>query len=189
MSNPIHDVFLEVKDRVKGKGMPFEFTYGPPQVPAKVGATRLYMTTDDQADQLLGARANHRNPKRKNVRAVGVLIVIFASSTVAGAQRHNHEAVALQAAGMVHAALHYVVRTSKTLYTTGRAGFAPDATSDGWAGRVYEMRYAIDVPVTDVAWTGEAATEFTFATGVSTLDTSGSPGISDDLPHATTRIE
>jgi hypothetical protein len=185
----IHDVFLEVKDAVKAKGMPFEFTYGPPQVPAKVGATRLYMCLDDLAgDQLLGPRGQHRNPKLVDVRAVGVLVRIYASSTRAGAQRHNHEALGLQIANMVHVALHDVIKSSKTMFRVNRAGFVPDETTDGWAGRVYDMRLQIDTPVAAVNWVGEAAAEFEFATGATTLEADG-PAASTDLPNATTRIE
>lgn len=190
MSNPIHDVFIEVKGAVKAKGMPFEFTYGPPQVPQKVGATRLYMCLDDAAgDQFLGPRGQHRNPKLVDVRAIGVLVRIYASSHLAGAQRHDHEAIAIQIANMVHVALHDVIKSSKTLFRVQRAGFVPDETTDGWAGRVYEMRLQIDTPVADVSWTGEAAAEFEFATGATTLDTDGSPAANTDLPTATTRIE
>lgn len=191
MSGPIHDVFLEVAERLRAKGLPaaIRFEFGRPEVPMKVGATRLYMAIDDQADQLRGSRGNHQNPKRKNVRAVGVVFAIYARSTEQGADRWHHEAIALAIAGMVHAALHHVVLTSKTLYTPGSAGFVPDETTDGWAGRVYEARYAIDVPITDVTWKNAAPSEFTFAVGATSLDTSGSPGAATDLPHATTRIE
>jgi len=183
----IHDVFLEVRDRCLARGMPFDFVYGPPQVPAKIGATRLYMGLDEQAgDALLGPRSQHRNPKLVDVRAVGVLVTIYASSTIAGAQRHNHEALGLQIANMVHASLHHVIVASKTLFRVTRAGFVADPTTDGWAGRVYEMRLQIDTPVADVKWTGEAAAEAEFTAGSTTVTTNG-PGAPTEVPHATTR--
>ncbi len=187
MTSPIHEVFSEIRDRAKANGMPFEFTFGQPQVPQKVGTTRLYMSTVPQADQMRGARANQRNPKRQNVRAVGVAVRIFASSHLAGAQRHNHESLALQVAAIVDSALHYVVRKSKTLYESGAVGFVDDATTDGWAGVVYEARYAIDVPVAAVKWTGEAAAEFEFETGTTSMDVDG-PGVPTGLPNASTRV-
>lgn len=184
----IHDVFLEVKDRCAARGLPFEFVYGVPQVPAKIGATRLYMCLDDQAgDALLGPRSQHRNPKLVDVRAVGVLVTIFASSTIAGAQRHNHEALGLQIANMVHASLHHVIKASNTIFRVTRAGFVADPTTDGWAGRVYEMRLQIDTPVADVKWTGEASPEGGFTGSATTVTTNGA-GAPAGVPNATTRI-
>ena len=189
-SGDLYDLYTQVRDRVKGLGMPYDFAYDVPPVPSAVGATRIYMTTDDAAgDQVRPPHSpvSRGNPKIVGNLALGARVVIFARSTVTGARRHNHEALALQIANMVHVAIHEVVLASRTTYRAGRYGFvANDATPDGWAGRVYEMSLQLDTPLRDISWIGEAGPEGSFTTASTTLAASGDGAT--DVPHATTRI-
>lgn len=188
-SGDLFDLYTQVRDRVKSKGFPFDFTYDVPPVPASVGGTRLYMCTDDAAgDQVLPPHAPvaRANPKHVGILAVAAKIVIFARSTLNGARRHEHEALALQIVNMVHVAVHEVVLASKTRYRVTRYGFVSNESTDGWAGRVYEMRLSLDTPLADVDWLGEAGPEGSFTTSTTTLAASG-VGASD-VPNATTRL-
>lgn len=185
----VHALYINVRDSVKAKGLPFDFVYGPPQVPEKVGGTRIFMAHDDEAgDAILPARSQHNNPKQVGVRSIGMRVVIFARDTVEGAQRHEHEALALQLANMVHVALHRAVTvTHKTLWRMRAVGFAADATTDGWNGRVYVMRFHVDTPIADRTYQGAAKPEGSFASPVTSLTATGA-GAPTDLPSATTRV-
>lgn len=182
-------IFLPVVERVRERGLPtaIPFVYGPPQVPMTVGGTRLFMALDDESgDQYAPTRSQRLNPKHVGIRSIGVRVWIYAHATNQGAHRGDHERIALTIASMVHAAIDVVVQAAKTRWTPGRMGFRDDQTTDGWAGRVYEMRFAVDTPIADLTFKGEAAAEFEFATGATTLDPDG-PGAATTLPHATTR--
>lgn len=186
----IHDeLFLPVRDRVRAKGLPsaIEFTYGPPQVPSKVGGSRLYMNIDDEAgDQIKPTASQRPNPKIVHVRAIGVRVVIYAHDTRQGAHRGHHEAVALNISQMVHAALDSVINAAKTRWTPGRYGFVAVEGSDDWAGRAYEMRFTVDTGIEDVTWKGDAAPEVA-APHTRTTHTVNGSGASS-LPNASTRI-
>lgn len=183
----IHGLYSQIAAAVKAKGMPFEFIYGPPQVPTTVGATRLFMARDlDAGDQIGPVRGQRRNAKRVATRAIGVMVRIYAHSTIEGAQRHNHEGLADQIADAVLVAIHNIVRKARADYRVVRAGLVPLETTDGWSGVAYEIRFQIDRSVASVSWLGAAQSEGTFTTPVTAPSTSGPDG--SDLPSATTRI-
>lgn len=185
----IHErIFVPVQASLKAKGLPFEFIYGQPQVEPKVGPTRLYFELDaDAGDRALPARSQRKNGKRVGVRAVGARVVILARSSKEGAQRQDHEELALQVASMVQVAIHRVVYLEKTLWRMRATGFAADSTTDGWSGRVYVMRFEIDAPVADLTFVGAAKPEGGFDKSATGLTASG-PGTSTGLPNATTRV-
>jgi hypothetical protein len=65
---------------------------------------------------------------------------------------------------------------------------------ESWAGVVYELSCTVGAAIYDSNYKGEAAAESTLGgahgTGfATTLDTSDSPAISDEVPGATTRID
>lgn len=186
----IHEhIFVPVRDAVKAKGMPFEFIYGPPQLDPNVGGTRIFIATDDDAgDAILPARSQRMNPQLVAVRAIGVRIVILAHSTVAGARRHNHEELALQVANMIHVAIEHQVAKKKTLWRPLKTGFVSDASTDGWAGRVYVMRLQIDTPVSDLTWVGDDKPTGTFVNPTTSTQVTGPVASTESLPTATTRV-
>ena len=183
---------IPIVERLRAKGLPtaIEVTYGPPVVPAKGGGTRIYMHEDDDAGDQVGAKRSQKaNPRGVGIRSVGIKFVIFAHDTRQGADIGDHTALARQLADMIAAAVHIVVRRDlKSLYSAGRAGFVAIETGDGWAGRAYAMTFAVDTRISDLTWKGAAAPEGSFTTGATTLSASG-PGVSTDLPSATTRTE
>lgn len=184
----IHEVTLLLKAALTAKGVPYEVVYGPTATPPKVGATRIQILRDyDAGDQVLGPRSQHVNPRQFSVRAMGAMARIHATSTLAGAQRHNHEALADAIVDQLQIELYRIARDNKTLIRFVRAGLASDQTADGWAGVVYELRFQIDRGVRDTKWTGKAAPEGSFAGTATTLALDGS-GTSKDLPTATTEI-
>ena len=180
-------VYIPVRDAVKAKGLPYGFLYAEHQVPEKVGTTRLFFELDAEAgDRAAPTRSQRKNGKRVGVRAVGCRVVIFASSAKEGAQRSDHEALALQIANMVQVSLHHVVLRAKTLWRMRAVGFAADQTTDGWAGRVYVMRFEIDTPVADLTWRGDEKPEGSLGGAASILNAAGN-GVATSLPSATTR--
>ena len=187
----IHEIFMQLRASLKAKGVPFECVYGPTPVPAKVGATRIQMLRDyDAGDQVLPTTSQHRNPRVFAARGMGALVRIHAQSTIAGAQRHDHEDLADAIVDQVQVELYKIVRAAKTIWRVTRAGLVADATTDGWAGVVYEIHFQIDRGVRDVDWLGNADGEMTMtATTATTTPQTTGPGASTNLPTATTRIE
>ena len=188
----IHELFLTTKATLKANGVPFECVYGPQPVPDKVGGTRIEFQRDTTAgDQMHPPRSQMVNPRQYAVRAMGVLIRIFARATLAGAQRHDHERVAEKLADQVYIGLYKAVRAAKTMMRVVRAGFVSDSpdTPDNWSGVVYELRVQVDRGVHDLTWTDDAAAEATLSatSGATSLDLDG-PGVSTSLPNATTRM-
>lgn len=184
-----HEIFVLLRAALKAKGMPFEIVYGPSQVPDKVGGTRIEMSRDyESGDRVLPGKADTRNPPMVAVRAMSSRIRIFARDTIEGAQRHNHERLAERIADMIHASLIPICRESKTQWRVIRAGFVSDATSDGWAGVVFDLRIEIDRGVYAFPnWTQAELDEVDAqGIGATTLTTSGNG--STDLPSATTRV-
>lgn len=185
----LHAAYLAVQKSMRSRGLPFEVVYGPQRVPDTVGNTRVEFSADREAgDGMLPARSQRANPKQVAVRALGGVCRIFARATMSGAEVHNHEALALKIADMVHTALHEHVRLLPSLWRISKAGFLTDKEKpDGWLGEVYEFRFQIDRAVAVLTWQDEAAPEGEFTTGSTTLTTSG-PGTSSALPSASTRI-
>ena len=183
-----HEVFVLMRAALKAKGVPFEILYGPPQVPLKVGDTRIEFFRDyATGDSLDAPRGVHRNPRMVRRRLVAVCVRIFARSTLTGARRHDHEDLADQLADMVTVALHDIAREQRIPLQIQRGGFAQDETTDGWAGVVYELRFKVERGVFDVTFKGAAATEaaLTATSGRTDVALDG-PGMPDGLPGATT---
>lgn len=185
----IHEVFVLLRAALKAKGVPYDLVYGPPPVPYAVGGTRVHIYRPPQADAVAGPRSQHRNARQYSTRAMGATIQIFAHSTISGAGRHDHERIADKIVDQLQVELHKIVGAAKTVWRVLGSGFTTDfGTSDGWAGVVYELRIQIDRGVRDVSWVGDAAAEFT-TDDFATDSTATGPGVSSDLPTATTRIE
>lgn len=184
----IHAIFVQLRDALAAKGVPFQITYGPPQTPMKVGDTRLAFFRDYTAGDAIGPRkSQHQNPRQIATRSMTFVVRIYAQSTKPAAARWEHEEIAEQLADAVHVALHDIALRGRTLMRIGRMGYVQDDTSDGWLGVVYEIRFQIDRGVADLTWTGEAAPEAIAGSMSTSLDVDG-PGAATDLPSATTRI-
>jgi hypothetical protein len=177
---------------LKAKGVPFDVVYGPPPIPASVGATRIYVARDYEAnEQMQPPRGRFANARMYAVRGVPAVVHIFAKATMDGARRADHERLADQIADEVQVELHKIIRAIPTIYAFTRAGLVADDTTDGWAGVVYEVRFTADRGVRDVSWVGGKAGEMTMTatTAQTALDTTSSPAPTTDLPTATTRID
>lgn len=183
----IHALYLTIRAALKAKGVPFECVYGPTQVPPNVGASRIQFLRDyDAGDAPAPPRARVPNPRMIAVRATSGIVRIHAQSTIAGAQRHDHEDLADRIVDQVHVELHKAVAAAKTLYRVTRLSLVSDDSTDGWAGVVYEIHFQVDRGVYDRTWTGEAMHEAA-PTIVTTLTADGPPAV--ELPSATTRIQ
>jgi hypothetical protein len=189
----IDQIFVNLRDAFKSKGVPYECVYGPTRVPMKVGASRLQILRDDEAgDQVKAPRGRFQNPRMFAVLGAGMVVRIFAHDTKAGAQRYDHDVLALRLAAQVLPELHKVISAMKTTHQITRAGTVGDSTSDGWSGVVYEIRFQVDLGMFDTTWVGGANSELPM-TATTTVNappnTSSSPAATTDLPSATTRTE
>ena len=187
----IHSIFLQLKAALAAKGVPFDVAYGPSPVASTVGATRVYVSRDYNADETLQPpRARFDASRMFAVRGTPAVVRIFAKAVLAGAQRHDNEHLADAVADQVQTELHKIIRAIPTLYAFTRAGLVADETTDGWAGVVYEIRLVVDRGVRDSLWvpdSGETMT-MTATTTVNALAPTG-PGEHSGLPAATTRID
>jgi hypothetical protein len=194
MSDHVFDADLDLarplQAATRAKGMPFDVVYGPTPVPATIGGTRVQMFVDLSSGDMFGpARSQRPNPRQYAVQAVSMVVHVFAKATTGGAARHDHERLANAIVQQVYVELHKLVRNAPSEWRITRAGFVTDpALTDGWAGVVYELRFQVDVGIVDVSWTEDAAGTGTFAHALTTLDTTGSPAPTMDLPSATTEV-
>lgn len=182
----IDSLFVPLRDALKAKGVPFELAYGPTQVPPNVGASRIQLMSDPQGDAPTAPRARFVNPRVAVARLSAGVVRIHAMSTIAGARRLDHEALANRIVDHVHTELHRVVARAKSILHVTRLGFVADDTTDGWAGCVYELRFQVERASADTTWTGAAGDTASPAI-VTTLAASGA--VAADLPSATTRIQ
>lgn len=185
-------LFYGLRTALAAKGVPAEILYGPTQVPPAVGATRIQFLRDPSGDGQLPVRGAHRNPRHVATRASGCLVRIFARDTTEGATRAEHEDLADRIVDQVHSEIHKLVGAARAQWRITKQGFVDVASTDGWAGALYEFGFQVERGVADVMWPpGGAASEFTMLakTTVTAIDTSDSPGGSSELPGATTRIE
>jgi hypothetical protein len=92
-------------------------------------------------------------------------------------------------ADMCIVALTKIVRNASTTGRITRGGFVTDASSDGWAGVVYELRFTVARGVADKTFQGASATEYdaAFGPGATSLSLDGADA-SPGLPTATTRV-
>lgn len=187
----IHTIALSLAAKLKAKGVPFDVAYGPPPVPSTVGATRVYVMRDYNADEALQPpRKRSDSPRQFAVRGTPAIVRIFAKATMGGAARHDHEALADKIADQVQTELHKAIRAIPTIYAFTRAGLVEDETTDGWAGVVYEIRLTVDRGVADTLWVADSGATMTMTkdTAVTTIAPTG-PGEHSGLPTATTRID
>lgn len=184
-------LFYPLKDALKADGVPFEILYGPTTVPPKVGASRIQMLRDTGAGDTLGpARSQRPITRVVGLRAIGFIVRIHATATIASATRLDHEEIADRIVEQVRAKLFRVVRAANTVWHVTRAGFVDDATTDAWNGAVYELRFAVDTSDQDITWVGDGPGTFTMSadTTQTALSATGA-GHDDAIPSATTRIE
>jgi hypothetical protein len=182
-------LFLALRTALAAKGVPYELSYGPPNVPIKTGATRLAMWSDTETgDSLSGPKGNQGNPRKTATITIGVVFWIFAQSTTPGAQRFDHEDIARRLAEQVIVETKRVIFKAGALHRVSKLGFVTDAkVSDGWPGVVYEIRMSVEQPILDRSWLGDAAPEATDWSATTTLDFNGN-GTDGALPSATTRL-
>lgn len=186
----IHEIFVLLRTALAAKGCPFVPTYGPTPVPDTVGGTRIELFRDYVAGEEIAAATSQRmNPKQAATRHMSAVVRIFARSTLKGAQRHDHERLADLLADMCIVALTKIVRNASTTGRITRGGFVADASPDGWAGVVYELRFTVARGVADKTFQGASATEYdaAFGPGATTLSLDGADA-SPGLPTATTRV-
>ena len=192
----IAQLFSTLRSAMLAKGVPYAedgMVYGPTAVPLKIGATRVVMMRDYDAQETIGpGRARTVNPIMMGVRSVPGVVRIYASSTISGATRGDHETLADAIADQVHVEIYKAILNLKTKGSFTRAGLVSDETPDGWLGVIYELRFTVDRGVYDTDWLGNAAGQMTMTakTAVNAPPSAtGDAAATKTLPQATTRIE
>ena len=170
----IYTISREIADKLVTRGVPFPVVYGPERevrTNLGVGRNRIVIQRDDQSGDPVGpARSQRQNPRMVGLRSVGVVVRIYAQSTVEGAQRHDHERLADRVEDAFEVVLKQVVGARDTLYrwrTPPRFLRADELAMQGlgvWPGVVYESRLEIDRGVYDTTYAdGSAPGEFALA--------------------------
>lgn len=182
----IYEISREVAAELVTRGCPLPVVYGPERVNAgALTRSRIVFERDRQGGDAVKAPPSrvqrtatvNSTPTRAPIvlaRALGVIVRVWASSTVAGAAVQDHEAEAEAAADQVLVALRKAIAVRHTLWGVTSARYL-DAASlaaagirvdglESWPGVVYELRLTIDRGVFDSVWSGAGAETVTLGT-------------------------
>lgn len=192
-------ITYQLRDALKARGVPYPVSYGPERVGQTVLAdSHIVVERDrDRGDDVSPPPTSRYNPHLDHVRDIGAICRIYARSTLAGAGPEDHERVADTVADQVLIVLRSIVSARRTAWAVRSAKLLSTAEAEyngiNWPGCVYELRFAISRGVTVATFVGEIAGETKFGgahgtTVATSLDTTGGPGPSTDLPSAETRI-
>lgn len=167
---------LEAK--LRARGVPTRVEYGPVE-PARLLELRdvVVVEHDPAGDSLGGPRSvgPKRNPRVRFVRAVGVVVRVFAASTKDGARRQEHEDRLHLLLDQVQVALDDVLRgDGHWVWRQTRAAF--ESLEVGRTGAEYAMHLEVERSVVDTPWDQSAVPIGTIAGINSTTKVYGQTG-------------
>ncbi len=153
------------------RGVPLRVEYGPIE-PARVGELRDAIVVQySGGDSVGGARAIGGNPKRRMTRTIGCELHVYASSTVSGATRRDHEDRAQSIVGQALLALDDVLRGGEsdadgeyvdgTAYTWRPGAGAFERAQGIASGAHYVLAFTVDETIRDAPFAGTPLEEFT----------------------------
>jgi hypothetical protein len=157
----IRTIQLGVKAHLESLGCPLPVGYGPDSKQSLTDSRIVFERDRDGGDELGPAKKLKANPRMVFVRALGVVVRIYATSNLDGANVYDHERVADQAADLFLVSLREVVAQQRTLWRVASAKYlnADELAIAGiinWPGVVYEYRLSVDRGVFDRTWVDEA---------------------------------
>ncbi len=188
----------QLREALVTRKVPYPLVYGPERLTQGSSvSSHIVVERDRQSgDTWQAAKTHSKNPQRIFARGIGGVVRIYAESTRRGASTEDHERIADQVVNQVMMALRVIVvaRRSEMRIRSSRLLTLDELAEAGltYPGVVYELRLEIGMGVDDENYAAEAPAEATMGgeggvSVVTTLDTSGSPEPTTDLPSASTR--
>lgn len=159
------------------RSCPVRVEYGPVS-PGRVGELRDVIVLEydrGNGDSFDAPRARGGNPARRFTRSVGCKATLYATATMAGARRQDHEDRCFAIGNQLLVALDNVLRGGKVdasgvqvantqhMWERGKGAFVEQAGES--TGAVYALPFVIHTGVHDAVFGGDAAPEFTLAAG------------------------
>ena len=191
-------IVSQLREALVARKVPYPLVYGPERL-EQGSSVRPHIVVErdrQSGDTWQAAKTNNANPQRIFARGIGGVVRIFAQSTKRGAAVEDHERIADKLVNQTMMALREIVvaRRSALSIKSSRLLTLAELAEAGltYPGAVYELRIEIGMGVDDENYAAETPAETTMGGegGVSvttTLDTSGSPEPTTDLPGAKTR--
>jgi hypothetical protein len=164
----LHEIGVELAAALRTKKCPIGVVDGPePMGTTTWGRERIVIEHDDEGgDAFSHVLSQHKNPKHRATRAIGVKVTIYAQSTRPGALHWEHRRRAEHTLDIVVVALADVITARKNAWriTGGKFVTPPDLdSSEKPGGAVYELKFTVDRGVYEQKWTGEIRPQMTMA--------------------------
>lgn len=185
----IHELGVELQAALVALGCPLPVVDGPENTKSTTYAReRIVLEHDEKGDSFGPVRTQHRNPKSRMTRIMGVKATIYAKHPYAGALEFEHRRRANHALDLVLVALGNAAAARHNVYTPTAGRFiTPEdlAGSERVQGAAYELTFTIDRAVEARTWAGAAGEEVTVIEGMitSTTKVSGNAADDDDNPY------
>ncbi len=161
----LHELAGEMQAALIAKGCPFPVVDGPE--PTKTASwSRERIVIEHDVDAFGPPRSQHKNPKHRMTRQVGVKLTIYAKSPAVGALEFEHRRRAEHVLDLVLVALGDVCSMRKIGCALKNGSFViPEDLTDSAApcGAAYELSFAVDRGVPVLTWQGEKRPEATLA--------------------------
>lgn len=165
----IYEISHELSAELRARGVPYPVIYRESRTRTigSVPDTRIVIERDRRGgDQAGNPISQFKNPRRVASRRIGVLIRVFAQSTIDGAREPDHEDLADEIIDHVEMALRVVLVKRKTFHAIAQSKLLDGEEMaalgiEQWPGVVYELRVLIDRNVIDRNFIGEAREQTT----------------------------
>lgn len=187
----IYQIATELGAALRAQNVPFGVVFGP-EPTESLSSTKervvVEQPIDEKRDRVGGPKAIHPNPRMPLTRFQAVRIRIFARSSLAGAQWHDHAERAEEVLDHVLGELDYIVRGRRNTMSFTEGGFIAlkdEKETLVWSGAVYEQDVVIDRGIFRRTWAHEANEEVTIGTDVTienTVKVSSALGPAGDPP-------
>ena len=184
----IHEIMTEISTKLASKGCPIRVFDGPENTKTTTGAReRVIVEHDEQGgDSFSAPLTQHKNPKMRMIRNIGVRITIYAQAANVGALDWEHRRRAEHLLDLVMVALYDTLKVRRNGFQIRKAGFTQSddlAASEIIAGATYELTLSIERGVYDTTWAGDKRPEGTPATIGSKTHVSIYHGPDDAMPE------
>lgn len=171
----IHEIGVELDEKLKAKGCPIGVIDGPDFETTTWGNERIVIETSG-GDTFEGPRSQSVNAKVRGIRNIGVKISIYARMPKGGGQPFEHRRRCDHVLDLVFCALEEVVRARKNgLTIKGGDYFTPPdlADSETENGCAYALLVTIERGIADLTWAYEKRPEKTIEAVTTTTTFNG----------------
>jgi len=161
MSNQIYEMSRDIAGLLAAQKFPFEVRYVPERTAIEQTApTQIHFSRCRLAPDLIGTpRGQQRNPRKVYTRQLCVDVVVYASSTLAGAMIQEHEDLCDQLVDALVCRIDEWCTATKALdpdYVEMRYLTVEELQGlEGWPGVAYLLRFRVGRGVTLRTFVGE----------------------------------